>query len=265
MHQVLWSVRRLTARVARGWGELRHLRVWEAVWVFFLSLPTALSLRAPQRADAPRWNEKLGVWEGERAASGTFEPPDPLWIFGYGSLCWRADFPFEESFVGSVSGWGRRFAQRSTDHRGTPEQPGLVATLLPDSTLAALGAREEFSPPSVTCGVCYRVSSDERKRVLANLDFREKGGYTREIIDVQRRDGPPVSALLYSATADNPGFSVALLADERAAARVIGTACGPSGPNLEYLLKLASWLDDVGERDPHIEALVTALPPQAEP
>ena len=61
--------------------------------------------------------------------------PDPLWIVGYGSLCWKADFPFTDSFVGRVSGWGRWFAQRSTDHRGTPAKPGLVATLLTDEQL----------------------------------------------------------------------------------------------------------------------------------
>ena len=92
----------------------------------------------------PRWNSALGVWEGN-AALGTTAVPSPLWIFGYGSLCWKADFPAEEQFVGRVSGYRRYFCQRSCDHRGTPEQPGLVATLLSDaecpaSTCAAAAA-----------------------------------------------------------------------------------------------------------------------------
>ena len=77
----------------------------------------------------------------EHAALGTSAIPSPLWIFGYGSLCWKADFPAEEQFVGRVSGWKRLFAQRSTDHRGTPAAPGLVATVLTDEQLEVLKLR----------------------------------------------------------------------------------------------------------------------------
>ena len=94
----------------------------------------------PQMVVQPRWNSALGVWEGN-AALGTSAIPSPLWIFGYGSLCWKADFPAEEQFVGRVSGWKRLFAQRSTDHRGTPAAPGLVATVLTDEQLEVLKLR----------------------------------------------------------------------------------------------------------------------------
>ena len=55
----------------------------------------------------PRWNSALGVWEGNAAALGSKSVPSPLWIFGYGSLCWKADFPSAEQFVGHVCGWRR--------------------------------------------------------------------------------------------------------------------------------------------------------------
>ena len=222
---------------------------------------------APARGAAPGWNAEAGVWQGDRAAAGAFEPPEPLWIFGYGSLCWRQEFPYEESFVGRVAGWGRFFAQRSTDHRGTVAAPGLVATLLKDASLDALGVREAGAPPSVTCGVCYRVAAADAQAVLAGLDFREKGGYTREIIEVVPRDADggasaaraPVEALLYSATPDNPNFSAEMLRDTAEAARVIGAASGPSGPNRDYLLNMAAWLEAEGEHDPHIAALVQLM------
>ena len=83
----------------------------------------ALSMSTPQ------WDAVNGVWKGDRAAaSDSFQPPKPLWIFGYGSLCWKADFVHAETRVGFVRGWRRFFAQRSADHRGTPAAPGLVAT-----------------------------------------------------------------------------------------------------------------------------------------
>lgn len=45
-----------------------------------------------------------------------------LWIFGYGSLCWNPGFEFKRSITGYVKGFGRRFWQGNTTHRGTTEK-----------------------------------------------------------------------------------------------------------------------------------------------
>lgn len=118
----------------------------------------------------------------------------------------------------------------------------------------------ESGLPLFEFGHRYRVGDADAADVLDGLDFREKGGYTRDLVEVEPAGGgSAVTALLYRGTVDNPNFDAAVLDDLDAAATTIRQSVGPSGQNDEYLFKLAAWLDDVGEGDEHVAGLVARV------
>lgn len=159
---------------------------------------------------------------------------DGLWIFGYGSLVWRPAFAHRVRRPARVQGFARRFWQGSTDHRGVPGAPGRVVTLVRE-----VGAH--------CLGMAYHVSPADVDAVIARLDHREKGGYERVEAELHFDDGnePARSpGLLYLATPGNPNYlGPATLED--VARQVLGAA-GPSGPNVEYVLRLAEALLALG-------------------
>lgn len=149
-----------------------------------------------------------------------------MWVFGYGSLIWKVDFPYEAKSSGYITGYLRKFYQHSTDHRGTPENPGRVVTIIPDSE------------DSCVWGVAYKIPDKCVDEVIQNLNLREKGGYTCKKLTFHPLSGnPPFDILVYVGLENNPNFAGAT--DDDSIARQIVNAVGPSGTNVEYLLNLA--------------------------
>ncbi|KAJ7215200.1 hypothetical protein O6H91_10G015000 [Diphasiastrum complanatum] len=175
-----------------------------------------------------------------------------LWIFGYGSLIWKAGFHYEDRIVGYIKGYRRVFYQGSTDHRGTPENPGRTVTLLPQE-----GAK--------CWGTAYRVCGPdaEQKLVLSYLDLREKEYDVRESVDFFTVEStkPAISNVLVYIGSPNrinnkyylgpaPLFDMA---------SQIATAIGPAGPNYEYLFRLEEALLKIGHADEEIIELANEV------
>ncbi len=176
-----------------------------------------------------------------------------IWIFGYGSLVWRPAFPYARRRRACVRGWARRFWQGSTDHRGTPDAPGRVVTLVPE--------------PDATCwGVAYRVEAEQLGEILETLDMRERGGYERHDVTLHfSGDGASEnerdSGVVYVATPENHNYlGPASLAEIAAQVR---RSVGPSGPNLEYVVRLAAALRELATHDDHVFSLEKLLLEQA--
>src|SRR5438045_5424949 len=109
-----------------------------------------------------------------------------LWVFGYGSLMWRPDFPFVDRIKARLIGAHRALCVFSFVHRGTPERPGLVLGLDRGGTCR---------------GIAYRVSGTQRATAVAYLRKREQvTSVYREVIRpivLQHRLHQRVPALCY--------------------------------------------------------------------
>lgn len=192
-----------------------------------------------------------------------FDGHHSVWLFGYGSLIYKADFPYLQRRPASIANWTRRFWQGSHDHRGTPESPGRVVTIIEQA-----GA--------ICHGMAYLVTPE----VFAHLDHREKDGYLRLAITIMfdhtdaigisesavaaggaddsqnnsdgdsLTDRSSVLGLVYIATPDNTAFLGE--ASEQEIARHIARSAGPSGPNSDYLNHLANALRELGRHDQHV-------------
>ncbi|MBJ3777184.1 gamma-glutamylcyclotransferase [Acuticoccus mangrovi] len=172
-----------------------------------------------------------------------------LYVFGYGSLMWRPDFPYEEKQFATIRGRHRRLCVYSFVHRGTEDRPGLVMGL---------------DRGGACRGVAFRVADRDHDDVVAYLRAREQvtSVYLEKIVPTTLADGRNVAALTYVVDRTHRQYAGRLSLDETVT-QVRG-AIGRSGRNEDYVLATADLLHEAGIADPRLSTLAERLRQEAE-
>ncbi|KAF2682755.1 ChaC-domain-containing protein [Lentithecium fluviatile CBS 122367] len=220
-----------------------------------------------------------------------FGQNDDFWLFGYGSLIWKPPPHYDQRVPGYIEGYVRRFWQASEDHRGTPEAPGRVVTLIDRAHWETLTDHHE--PTERVWGAAYHIPSSKVAEVRTYLDIREINGYSIQftpfhpaafytsitsppssppiqpshassrsitasttILAKIEQHQPPIRCLVYIGLPENPQFLGPQ--DPDALARHILKSRGPSGENREYLFFLEKALLELSREsgDKHVSDLV---------
>ncbi|KAL5534764.1 hypothetical protein ACEPAG_1228 [Sanghuangporus baumii] len=184
----------------------------------------------------------------------------PYVVFGYGSLIWKPPPHTIKQTPGYLKGYVRRFAQKSHDHRGTPENPGRVVTLVHKEDWDRFSSKDPFPQEDIVWGIAYTIDPQHDEVVREYLDYREKDGYTVESVDVYDvEDGQEKvvihGVITYVGKPENPSFIGSEPIEDLA--QRIYVSVGPSGPNKGYLYELANAVRKLApeSHDSHLTAL----------
>ncbi|KAF2835512.1 ChaC-like protein, partial [Patellaria atrata CBS 101060] len=171
-----------------------------------------------------------------------------LWLFGYGSLIWKPPPHYDQRVPGYIEGYVRRFWQVSLDHRGTPESPGRVVTLIDRAHWLTLTDHHSTATERVW-GAAYHIPPSKVEEVRSYLDIREINGYSVQYTPFHKpfsqpeSTQTPISCLVYIGLPSNPQFLG--LQDPQALAARILKCRGPSGENREYLYQLEAAMKEL--------------------
>jgi glutathione-specific gamma-glutamylcyclotransferase len=167
------------------------------------------------------------------------QPGGDVWIFGYGSLIWNPAFEHDETQLGSIAGWHRKFCLWTNLTRGCQRQPGLTLGL---------------DRGGACRGVLFRIPRAQAEMELSVLWRREMvgGAYVPRWVQAATAQGP-VDAITFTINHAHPRYAGKLDAAEMV--RVIACASGTLGRCSEYLFKTEASLLALGIRDRRLEAL----------
>ena len=171
-------------------------------------------------------------------AAGEWQEGHAVWVFGYGSLLWKPSFEVAEQVSALLPGWHRAFCIRITRFRGTPEEPGLMMSLMPGGSCR---------------GALLRVAGDRVVDDLRKLWRRE--------MTVKPPNTPPrwvqakttqgvIPAIVFAADRNGPNYVSGLTDDDIAG--ILCRAAGHWGSGAEYLMETVDQLERLGIRDANL-------------
>jgi len=165
------------------------------------------------------------------------------WVFGYGSLIWNPEIDFERAEMARVHGYHRAFCIRSTRHRGTPQDPGVV-----------LGLDRGGS----CIGVAFRLHRATRRDAIALLYEREMTNrvYVPTLVAATLRDGRQIRALAFVANRESEAYQ---RLHEAEILRRLAHCRGQRGANRDYAMNTLHALQVRGVHDARLARLVHQL------
>ncbi|MBI4969894.1 MAG: gamma-glutamylcyclotransferase [Rhodospirillales bacterium] len=162
-----------------------------------------------------------------------------FWVFGYGSLMWRPDFPFDQSAPARIHGYHRALCILSQRYRGTPEKPGLV-----------LGLDRGGS----CWGVAFRIAKgreDEARQLLIDREMITNA-YDPRTLPARLKDGRVVPVWTFIANPTHPQYRKL---DVAKAAKLVAQGQGQTGSAVDYLASTIGELEKLGIRDRGLEEI----------
>jgi len=171
-------------------------------------------------------------------------PDGDIWIFGYGSLMWRPNFPHAETRPALLRGYHRALCIYSVEYRGTYERPGLVFGLDRGGSCR---------------GLAFRVLEKDVKEVMNYLYEREMitGVYLprwRHIETTDKASKKTVLSYLFVADPDHDQYTGKLSDDD--AIKIILQGRGKAGACIDYLTNTFEHLQELGIHDRVLERLI---------
>jgi glutathione-specific gamma-glutamylcyclotransferase len=170
---------------------------------------------------------------------------EPQYIFAYGSLMWRPDFPHTRATRARLEGYHRSLCHFSNHYRGTDEKLGLVFGL-------DIGGHCE--------GLAYEVSANDWPEAYAIVHAREMLRHTYE------EKWCPIS--IEGLAERHPAICYVMNHQTEYYAGVLPTAEiikyvkqgeGVMGRSLDYVLATHRKLQELGINDPYIAEIANQL------
>ncbi len=174
---------------------------------------------------------------------------DGIWVFAYGSLMWRPNFPHVDARRALLRGYHRALCVYSVRYRGTHERPGLVLGLDRGGSCR---------------GRALRVAAENVDAVTAYLNGRElvTGVYAPKFVNVRLEGGESVPAYVFLARRDHEQYAGKLPPERTAELLVKGR--GLEGSGLEYLRNTIVHLDQLGIPDGPLHRILALAEAKAE-